>query len=184
MSDVSRMLNEVKSKQCVLIAKAGMAVPTHEMSAERIHENIMTQFKHHVENYKLPSSWAKFPRNNFFRTTKHLADSVLSNDIHTGISLWRKFGALKKYINNDITPIYLKTLGPNDILPSGFNHENILMQTRQHLWEAEELARKRASKNPKYETREFKTSWYPVEWEVFLLFGRASDKPEKHFYFE
>jgi hypothetical protein len=54
---------DVKSKQCVLIAKAGMAVPTYDMSSERLHEHIMT-FKHHVENYKLPANLAKFPRNN------------------------------------------------------------------------------------------------------------------------
>jgi hypothetical protein len=87
MADSSRTLNEVKSKQCVLIAKAGMAVPTYDMSSERLHEHIMTQFKHHVENYKLPANLAKFPRNNFFRTTKHLAESVSVNDMHTGRSL-------------------------------------------------------------------------------------------------
>jgi hypothetical protein len=79
----------------------------------------MTQFKHHVENYKLPANLAKFPRNNFFRTTKHLAESVSVNDIHTGLSLWRKFASLKKYVNNIITPIYLKNLGPDDLIPSG-----------------------------------------------------------------
>jgi hypothetical protein len=184
VADSSRTLNEVKSKQCVLIAKAGMAVPTYDMSSERLDEHIMTQFKHHVENYKLPANLAKFPRNNFFRTTKHLAESVSVNDIHTGLSLWRKFASLKKYVNNVITPIYLKNLGPDGLIPSGRNHENILSQTRQHLWESEELVRKQNSKKKTYELREFRMSWYPVEWEVFLNFGRCADKPEPHFFFE
>jgi hypothetical protein len=80
-----------------------MAVPSYEMSAEQIHENIMTQFKHHVENYELPQSLANMPRNNFFMTTKHLAESVTDKDIHTLTSLWRKYATIKRYVNNIIT---------------------------------------------------------------------------------
>ena len=120
-----------------------MAVPTYDMSAEQIHESILTQFKHHVENYKLPSNLAKMPRIHFFRTTKHLAKSVSDNDIHTGISLWRKFAMIKKYVNNVITPIYVKNLGPTGQLPSGWNHDNVLSLTCQHFWEAEEVVKRR-----------------------------------------
>ena len=87
-----------------------MAVPSYEMSAEQIHGNIMTQFKHHVEIYKLPQSLTNMPWNNFFRTTKHVAESVTENDIHTGTSLWRKFSTIKRYVNNIITPIYIVTV--------------------------------------------------------------------------
>lgn len=146
MSD-SRILTEIKLKQNVLICRAGMAVPSYEMSAEQIHENIMTQFKHHIENYKLPQSLTNMQRNNFFRTTKHLAESVTENDIHTGTSLWRKFATIKRYVNNIITPIYIKNLGPSGLPPSGCSHADILSLTRQHIWESEELGRKEKSKN-------------------------------------
>jgi hypothetical protein len=126
MRDVSQRDHDPVAKENVKNVYLGR-------SSQRLHEHIMTQFKHHVEKYKLPANLAKFPRNNFFRTTKHLAESVSANDIHTGLSLWRKFAALKKYVNNVTTPIYLKNLGPDGMLPSGRNHENILSQTRQHL---------------------------------------------------
>jgi hypothetical protein len=32
--------------------------------------------------------------------------------------------------------------------------------------------------------KDFTADWYPQEWEVFLLYGVASEKPDKAFYIE
>ena len=36
--------------------------------------------------------------------------SVEVDDEHTGISLWRKYADIKKYVTNSITPFYFKCL--------------------------------------------------------------------------
>lgn len=180
-----RLLHDIKSKQFMLIAKAGMAVPSYEMSAEQIYDNMSTQYKCHVENYKLPQHLGNMPKERLFRTQKHLHKTVSNKDMHTGMSLWRKFAQIKKYVINVITSLYVKNLGPDGLLPSGSNKDNVLFKTRQHLFEAEQLISKSKSKNPAlYKMKEFDVQWYPVEWEVFVTFGRPSEKPEKAFFYE
>lgn len=173
MATESEKLYMVKSKQYMLICKAGLAVPSYEMSGEQIHEQILTQFKHHVTNYKLPSNMTNMPRDRLFRTNKHLHATVGEKDLHTGLSLWRKFAVIKKYIVNVITPIYNRNLGYDGKLPSGYNMDNILFRTRQHLFEFEQGKSKEKSKKPAaiQDGRDFKVTWYPVEWETFVMFG-------------
>ena len=134
MTKESRLLTVIKSKQFVLISRAGMAVPSYEMSAEQIHRNMSTQFRNHVENYRMPNMLAKFPRNNFFRTCKHLTKVVQGKYIHTGVSLWRKFAQIRKYVNNVITPAYAKNLGPNGQLPSGFTIYKRIWSQSTRIW--------------------------------------------------
>ena len=185
MASESEKLAMVKSKQYVLICRAGLAIPTYEMSADQIHEHMLTQYRHHVEKYRLPPHLVKMSKDRLFRTNKHLHSTVTEKDLRTGMSLWRKFASIKKYIVNVITPIYNKNLGSDSKLPSGFNMDSILFKTRQHLYEAEQLKSKEKSKNPAaFKMTDFKVTWYPVEWECFLTFGKCSDKPEKGFTFE
>jgi hypothetical protein len=181
----SSILADIKSKQYMLIARAGMAIPSYEMSADQIHANMMTQFKYHVESFKLPPNLSAMPKERLFRTSNHLATEARSKDMHTGLSLWRKYSQIKKYVKSMITPIMNRHLGPDGNPPSGHNMESILFMTRQHLYEAEQLLSKNKSKNPAaFVMRPFKVSWYPVEWEVFVTFGKPSDKPEKAFLLE
>lgn len=183
MPEKSSILADIKSKQFLLICKAGLAVPSYEMSAEQINDAMMRQYKHHVESYKLPPNLSGMPKERLFRTANHLMEKAAPKDMHTGMSLWRKYGQIKKYIVNIITPVMNKNLGPDGLLPSGRSMENVLFMTRQHLYEKEQLISKQKSKNPSaYVIKPFKVSWYPIEWECFLAFGKPSSKPEKGFY--
>lgn len=178
----SELLAEVKSKQYVLIARAGMAVPTQEMSSIDIYKAMMKQFIEHAALVRLS---AGTPKNIFFRTSRHLDQEVSNKDLHTGVSLWRKFKAIRKYINNNITSIFVKNLGPDGKPPSGHTMENILLKTRRQLYESEQELSRANSKNPGvYKCKPFKATWFPVEWEVFIQYGRPSDHPEKAFFLE
>lgn len=178
----SDLLAEIKSRQNVLICKAGLAVPSYEMSAEKIQETILEQFKHHCKNEKYSAGQ---PTNLYFRTSKHCDKDVSEKDFHTGLSLWRKYSSIKKYVNNMITPLFAKCLGPDGLPPSGHNMENVLLKCRKMVFDAEQQQSKAKSKNPsQFKVKTFKPTWFPVEWEVFLQFGRGSDKPEKAFFLE
>ena len=109
--------------------------------------------------------------------------SVEVDDEHTGISLWRKYADIKKYVTNTITPFYF--LGKDGLIPSGKSKEEILLKTRELLFMSEQDAAKNCSKNPRgYVVKEFSPDWYPTEWEVFLMYGAASEKSDKAFYIE
>jgi hypothetical protein len=182
MPEKSSILADVKSKQYLLICKAGLAVPSFEMSAEQIYDAMMKQFKFHVEQFKMPANFTGLPKERFFRTANHLIEKASPKDMHTGMSLWRKFGSIKKYILSVLTPILNKNLGPDSLPPSGKSMENVLFSTRQHVYEKEQQESKLKSKNPSvYVMKPFKISWYPVEWECFLAFGKPAAKPEKGF---
>ena len=51
-------------------------------------------FDYHVKRVKLPQGLAK---NTFYRTSRHLDETVTEKEIHDGQSLWRKFSAIKKF---------------------------------------------------------------------------------------
>jgi hypothetical protein len=117
MPEKSSILADVKSKQFLLICKAGLAVPSHEMSPEQIYDAMMRHFKHHVENYKLPPNLTGMPKERLFNTAYHLVEKATLKDMHTGMSLWRKYGQIKKYIANVTRPLMNKNLGPDGLLP-------------------------------------------------------------------
>jgi hypothetical protein len=153
----------------LLICKAGLVVPSYEMS-----DAMMRQFRHHVKSYKLPPNLTGTSKERLFKTANHLIEKAALKDMHTGMSLWRKYGQIKKYIVNVITPLMKKNLGPDGLLPSGRSMENVLLSTRQHLYEKEQLISKQKSKNPSaYVIKPFKVTWYPIEWECFLTFGKT-----------
>jgi hypothetical protein len=176
------LLAEVKSQQNVLITRAGLAVPSHDMHGKDIDAAMFTQFTHHVANsrHNLDA-----PQDTFLRSSRHLDPTCSDKDYHTGSTLWRKYAAIRKYVNNNITPIFVKFLGPDGKPPSGHTRENILLKTRRKLYEVEQQEAKLRSKNPAaYKIKPFSPSWFPVEWEVFVKFGRGSDKPERTFFIE
>ena len=174
-------LFSIKSKQYVLIARAGLSIPSLEMVSAPIFADMFIQFKHHVERVKLPRGFAK---NTFFRTSRYLDEAVTDEEIHNGASLWRKFSGIKKYINNQITPIYVSLLGPDGLPPSGQTKEITLFNTKKILYKQEQLAAQARSKHPpSYKLKPFKSS-LPYEWETLLAFGRASDNPETAFFIQ
>ena len=182
MPGSSELLHEVKSQQNVLIARAGLSVPGHEMHGEEINNAMFTQFKYHVLNSR---HTLDAPQDTFLRSARHLDVTCGEKDYHNGVSLWRKYSSIKKYVNNNITSIYVKHLGPDGKPPSGQTKADILKMTRRDLFNAEQEESKAKSRNPgTFKKKPFSSSWYPVEWEVFLQFGRGSDTPERAFFIE
>lgn len=182
MPPSSELLFEIKSRQNVLIVRAGLSVPSQEMSAKQITVSMMTQYLFQVGNYRHNLGC---PPNAFLRSSRHCDASVTDSELHNGSTLWRKFGAIKKYVNNSITPIYVKLLGPDGKPPSGLTTADILHRTRKILYDKEQDEAKARSRNQGTFTKKpFSSTWFPVEWEVFLLFGRASDASERAFFIE
>ena len=60
MTKESRLLTEIKSRQFVLISRAGMAVPSYEMTAEHIHMNMATYHNEHAFPFTLPTNIVQF----------------------------------------------------------------------------------------------------------------------------
>ena len=182
MPPSSELLHEVKSQQNVLIARAGLSVPGHEMHGEDLNSAMFTQFKYHVLNSR---HTLDAPENTFLRSSRHLDATCGDKDFHNGGTLWRKYVAIKKYVNNNITSIYVKHLGPDGQPPSGQTKADIFKKTRRDLFLAEQEESKAKSKNPaSFKKKPFSSSWYPVQWGVFLEFGRGADHPERAFFLE
>lgn len=182
---LKRQTQVIKSKQFLLIARAGMSIPSYEMSLAQIQDKMMKQMHDHVAQFSQPSFIRLLSKDKYFRTCKFMLNSVDPEDEHTGQSLWRKYADIKKYVINSITPFYHKCLGKDGLIPSGKSKEEILLKTRELLFKSEQEAAKARSKNPRgYVIKEFSPDWFPTEWEVFLLFGAASEKPDKAFFIE
>ena len=49
---------------------------------------------------------------------------------HNGATLWRKYAAIKKDVNNNITSIYVKHLGPDGQPPSGQTKADIFKKLK------------------------------------------------------
>ena len=127
MPPSSELLHEVKSHQNVLIARAGLSVPGHEMHGEDINTAMFTQFKYHVlkRRHNLDA-----PENTFLRSSRHPDATCSDKDFHNGATLWRKYAAIKKYVNNNITSIYVKHLGPDGQPPSGQTKADIFKKLK------------------------------------------------------
>ena len=182
MPQSSELLHDIKSQQNVLITRAGLAVPSNELNSKQIDEAIKIQFVNHVANirHNLPCS-----QDAFLRSSRHCDHTVTDKDLHNGLTLWRRFLSIKKYVNNQRSPIFVKNLGPDGQPPSGHTLENVLLKTRKQLHDMEQEDSKSRSKSPHtFKMRPFSRTWFPVEWEVFLTFGRASPNPERAFFIE
>lgn len=162
-----------------------MAVPSYEMTLPQIHVQIMKQFHEHISSFVQPPILRHLSKDKYFRTCKFMNESVTPTDEHDGMSLWRKFADIKKYIINQLTPCYFKCLGKDGLIPSGKSKEEILLRTRELIFKNEQETAKAKSKNPRgYAVKDFTPDWYPQEWEVFLLYGGASSACHKAFHIE
>lgn len=186
----ARLLHDVKSKQYLLIARAGLAVPTQEMPIEQLWEQILTQYKGHVAKFQFSGHLSGLKKEVMFRRTKHLNDEkdiVPLEDIHNGMTLWRKYGEIKRYLQNTISSSWDSLMGPDGNIPSGKNLDDMLLRTREiSFMRDEESKEKRSKKKGGYSKEEFAKhpNWHPLEWEIFLQYGLCSEKPEKAFFTE
>jgi hypothetical protein len=191
MSDKrARLLHAFKTHQHLLIARSGLAVPTQEMPMEQILEQILIQFRGHAAKFNFSGSLANLQPNVIYRRTKRLhpeEDIDEKEDLHSGLSLWRKWLDIKSYLRNTMSSAWMKLLGPDGGLPSGKNMDDMLLALRGDCFyalEAHNMAN--SKKKGGYQQKQFSTNldWYPLEWEIFLQYGMCSDQPERVFFFE
>ena len=90
MPPSSEELADIKSKQYVLITRAGLSIPSSGMDSKTIFAKMLEQFDYPVKRVKLSQGLAK---NTYYRTSQHLDETVTEKEIHDGQSLWRKFSA-------------------------------------------------------------------------------------------
>ena len=88
----ARLLHDVKSKQYLLIARAGLAVPTQEMPIEQLGEQFLTQYKGLVAKFQFSGHLSGLKQEVMFRRAKYLNDEkdiVPLEDIHCGGNMGR-----------------------------------------------------------------------------------------------
>ena len=129
--------NEIKMKQYVLIAKAGLAVTAmKEKNISLLEDSIFLEFTAAVTACQLPQSFDGFIKSHFLRTKsfKTSLEKLDSGDLHTGGSLWRKFKEIKLVLMNDFAPVLSKKL-PGGQLPSGKSMAEILVAVRREIFD-------------------------------------------------
>ena len=168
---------EVKSLQYLLIVKSGLSVTEGtEKNIEKLQNDVMVEFNLSVANVKLPKHFKDFDRTCLKRTKNHLIDKakVQASDMHTGASVWRKYNEIRRVVINEISYVYSRNL-PGGQPPSGKSYDEILLQVRKELFDNAEAKTARESKSKTgYTKKVFSILWYPVEWEVFMIYGIGS----------
>lgn len=178
-------MNEIKQKQYVLIAKAGLAVvESKEKGMNSIEDYLLTQFNEAVKAFILPPGFAGFDRNAFLRTKNFNTpvEKLEATDLHTGSSLWRKYKEIRLIITHELGALLAKKL-PGGQPPSGKSMAEILLSVRKDYFESCEKQREEKSRKDKgkFKPNTFLPYWYPAEWEVFMTYGNASARPEAAF---
>ena len=176
----SLTVNDIKSKQFVLITKAGLAVSqSKEKGIVNINQQILTEFTEAVKAILLPPSFNGFDRNAFLRTKNYNVEisRLEASDLHTGATLWRKYKEIRLILMNDFAPLLSKRL-PGGQPPSGKSYSEILVDVRKEIYEIyEDISEKKSKALKGYRRHAFVESWYPPEWETFITFGAASPTP-------
>ena len=101
--------------------------------------------------------------------------------MHTGVTVWRKYNEIRRFVINEISFIYSRKL-PRGQPPSGKIYDEILIQVREELFDNAEAKTARESKSKTgYTVKNFSILWYPVEWEVFMTYGIGSQNTQDAF---
>jgi hypothetical protein len=144
-------VNEIKLKQYVLIAKAGLAVvESKEKGMNSIEDYLLTQFTEAVKAYTLPPVFAGFDINSFLRTKNFNVplEKLEASDLHTGSSLWRKYKEIRLVITHELGALLAKKL-PGGQPPSGKSMSEILLSVRKDWFETCEKQREEKPKKDK-----------------------------------
>ena len=188
-SKMAQLLHDVKAKQYFLIARAGLAVRTEDMSVEQLWEQMYIQFKGHLLKFSFSGHLVNLQKGIMFRKVKHLDEekNIDPSDIHYGTTLWRKYLEIKRYIGSTISASWDQLMGPDGNIPSGKNLDDMLLETRRLCFDKdEEKKRKKSKRKGGYDIQkvDLNPNWHPLEWEIFLKYGSCSENPEKAFFFE
>ena len=162
-------VNDVKSKQFLLITKAGLAV-SQSKEKGMVNKQILAEFTEAVKAVFLPPIFLGFDRNGFMRTKNYFVDS---NDLHTGATLSRKYKEIRLILMNDFRPILSARL-PGGMPPSGKNFAEVLVAVRREIYK---ISEKKSKALRGYKRHAFIESWYLPEWETFFTYGAGSPQP-------
>ena len=141
-------VNDVKSKQFLLITKAGLAVSqSKEKGIVNIEQQILAEFSEAVKAVFLPPIFLGFDRNGFMRTKNYFIDVARldAKDLHTGATLWRKYKEIRLILMNDFAPILSSKL-PGGMPPSGKSFAEVLLAVRKDVYEKYEDISEKKSK--------------------------------------
>ena len=170
-------VNDVKSKQFLLITKAGLAVSqSKEKGMVNIEQLILAKFTEAVKAVFLPPIFLGFDRNELMRTKNYFVDvaRLESNDLHTGATLWRKYKEIGLILMNDFAPILSARLS-GGMPPSGKSFAEVLVAVRREIYEKyEDISEKKSKALQGYKRHSFMESWYPPEWKTFVAYGAGS----------
>ena len=162
---------DFKSTQYLLIAKAGLAVAdSEETNMEILQTGILNEFKLAVAGAVLPEALHGLDRNIFLRTKSFWAASAKPGELHSGCSLWRKYGEIRRVVVNDLSAA-LEKLKVNGQPRSGLTLADLLEDVRVGTY----------SKKKAQNSKPIPTGWVPYEWGTFLAFGSPSADPEEAF---
>ena len=138
-------VNDVKSKQFLLITKAGLAVSqSKEKGIVNIEQQILAEA---VKAVFLPPIFLGFDRNGFMRTKNYFIDVARldANDLHTGATLSRKYKEIRLILMNDFAPKLSSKL-PGGMPPSGKSFAEVLLAVRKDVYEKYEDISEKKSK--------------------------------------
>ena len=173
-------VHNVKSKQFLLITKAGLAVSqSKEKGMINIEQQILAEYTEAVKAIFLPPAFLGYDRNGFMRTKNYFVDigKLDPSDLHTGATLWRKYKEIRLILMNDFAPLLMKRL-PGGLPPSGKSFAEVLIAVRKEVYEAyEDIAQKKSKAINGYKRHAFVETWFPPEWETFVTYGAASPQP-------
>ena len=173
-------VHDVKSKQFLLITKAGLAVSqAKEKGIVNIELQIMTEYTEGVKAIFLPPAFLGYDRNGFMRTKNYFVDvtKLDPGDLHTGATLWRKYKEIRLILMNDFAPLLSRRL-PGGLPPSGKSFAEVLTAVRKEVYEAyEDIAQKKSKAVNGYKRHAFIDTWFPPEWETFVTYGAGSPQP-------
>ena len=173
-------VHDVKSKQFLLITKAGLAVSqSKEKGMINIEQQILAEYTEAVKAISLPPAFLGYDRNGFMRTKNYFVDigKLDPSDLHTGATLWRKYKEIRLILMNDFAPLLLKRL-PGGLPQSGKSFTEVLIAVRKEVYEAyKDIAQKKSKAINGYKRHAFMETWFPPEWGTFVTYGAASPQP-------
>ena len=98
-------MSRFKSAQYLLISRAGLAVSQMgPMASESIENHILQEMTEGVEAFKDQNNVLNGLNTNVMLRTKGFNTlSAKPGDLHSGCSLWRKYGEIKRVILNELS---------------------------------------------------------------------------------
>ena len=124
-------MSRFKSAQYLLVSRAGLAVSQMSaMPSESLETHILIEMTHGVEDFQdLSNVLNGLDKNVMLRTKGFNSLTAKPGDLHSGCSLWRKYGDIKRVILNELSNDF-ESLKVNGQPRSGQTIEDLLEEVR------------------------------------------------------